>query len=77
MRTGDGDVRHNVDETVSSASSAFGLVKERFLDEQNRMFLGEAAEELLRPLPDKSPAKMAEHDDAVAIALSPSADPSP
>src|SRR6266446_498411 len=48
---------------------AFGAIEHRLFDEEDRMLLGEAREELLRALPDESPAQMAEDDDAVAIGL--------
>src|ERR1041385_8518599 len=48
---------------------AFGLIEERLLDEEDRMFLGEARKELLRALPHKSPAKMAEDEDAISVGI--------
>ncbi|HSI73452.1 MAG TPA: hypothetical protein VK934_09765, partial [Fimbriimonas sp.] len=37
------------------------------LDEQHRMLGGKARKELLRPLPNKIPAQMAENDNAVRV----------
>ncbi len=44
---------------------AFGRIEEWLLDEENRMLLGKATEELLGPLPDEAPAQVAEDDDAM------------
>ena len=47
----------------------FRLIEERLLDEQNRVLLREARQELLRALPDESPAQVAEDDDTVTIGV--------
>src|SRR6201999_4414472 len=66
MRADYGDVWHYSVKVQPRLSSRW-QIKERFFNKQNPVLAGESRQELLRALPDKSPAQMAEHHDAVAI----------
>ena len=52
---------------VTVSASAFGQIEQRLFDKQHAVPAGKAAHELLRPLPDKSPAQMAEDDNPALI----------
>src|SRR3954469_965852 len=54
---------------VDARFGAFGLIEERFLNEKDRVLLGEARQELLRALPHEAPAQVAEDDDAVTVGV--------
>src|SRR5688572_5131112 len=66
MRRRDSDIRHHAMQ-FDARLGPLRLVEERLFDEEDRMLLGEAREELLWTLPDESPAEMAEDDNSVAV----------
>src|SRR5450432_3931330 len=64
MRRHNHDIWHHA-VIIDSRFSAFGQIEERLFDEKHLMLFRKPREKLLRALPDKSPAKMTEYDDAV------------
>src|SRR6185437_9399997 len=66
VRRGDRHVGHHA-VIADIRLRTFGPIEERLFDKQYRVPFGKAREKLLRALPDKSPAQMAENDDAIAI----------
>ena len=52
---------------IQARLGAFGEIEERFFDEQDLVLFRKPRKELLRALPDETPAQVAEDDDAVAV----------